>query len=370
VRRDASTLVAEQVLTVRERHTSSAQATTARILNFQRSDRPTAYSRHMKKPWMRVTLQLVASAALLAFLMSRLDWQRSLELIRGADPLLLLAVIGVQTADRVLMALKWHQLLRILDRRLRRWDAIRVYYESTLIGFALPLGGLGPDIVRFVRLRGEGIDPHITLASMVMERLNGVIATLAFIAVGLSVLAGLAPQPGLRDVAIASAVVLAIAGAVAAALIFYPNLARGLLRLLRLPAESARFAKYVDAARAYSARRVTLTSNLGLSMIEQTAPVFTLWIGSYALGVPLPWIVCLAVAPVAVVIQRLPFTYAGLGLREGSAAALLVALGYDYSAALVLLMTVFITFCISLLPGVLILATRGQPRLDPAPDPE
>jgi len=86
-----------------------------------------------------------------------------------------------------------------------------------------------------------------------------------------------------------------------------------------------------------------------------------MWVASHAVGAPLPWIVCFAVAPVAVIIQRLPLTYAGLGLREGSAAALLVALGYDYSAALTLLMTTFAMFLIALLPGAIILATQGRP---------
>jgi len=86
-----------------------------------------------------------------------------------------------------------------------------------------------------------------------------------------------------------------------------------------------------------------------------------MWIASHALGAPLPWLVCLAVSPVAVIIQRLPLTYGGLGLREGSAAALLVVLGYDYSTALVLLMTLVVMFLISLLPGAIVLATAGRP---------
>lgn len=324
------------------------------------------YGRYLKLPQigprLRLVLQLAAAGAVLAFLFSQLDWQRSLALIRGADPLLLAGVVMIQMADRVVMALKWHQLLRVLDPRLSRWAAIRVYYESTFIGFALPLGGLGPDVVRFVRLRGHGIDPHVTLASMVMERLNGVVATLALTVVGLAVLAQLAPQPALRDFALIAAAGAGVTGALAAGLIFHPPLARGLLRLLRLPAPSAsgRLAKYIEAANAYAARRALLAGNLGLSMIEQTAPVFTMWVGSHALGAPLPWIVCLAVTPVAVMIQRLPLTYAGLGLREGSAAALLVALGYDYSAALVLLMTTFAMFLIALLPGAIILMTNGR----------
>ncbi len=325
------------------------------------------YGRYLKLPQigprLRLVLQLGAAGALLAFLLSRLDWQRSLALIRGAAPLLLAVVVMIQIADRVLMALKWHQLLRVLDPRLGRWTAIRVYYESTFIGFALPLGGLGPDVVRFVRLRGHGIDPHVTLASMVMERLNGVVATLALVVVGLAVLAQLAPQPALREFAQIAAAGAVLTGAFAAALIFHPPLARGLFRLLKVRAssESGRLAKYLEAANAYAARRATLAGNLGLSMIEQTASVFTMWLGSHALGAPLPWIVCLAVTPVAVIMQRLPLTYAGLGLREGSAAALLVALGYDYSAALILLMTTFVMFLIALLPGAIVLMTHGRP---------
>jgi glycosyltransferase 2 family protein len=332
------------------------------------------YGRYLKLPQLgprlRVVLQLGAAVVLLALLVSQLDWQRTLALIRGAQPLLLATVVLIQMADRVLMALKWHQLLRVLDGRLGRWGAIRVYYESTFIGFALPLGGLGPDIVRFVRLRTRGIDPHVTLASMVMERLNGVVATFGFIVVGFAVLARLAPQPALQKFAFAAGAIAAVAAVILAALIFHPGFGRGLfrllIRLLKLPAAnlSARFAKYAHAAAAYSARRTTLAINLGLSMIEQTVPVFTIWVGSHALGAPLPWLACLAVAPVAVIIQRLPLTYAGLGLREGSAAALLVALGYDYSAALVLLMTTFVMFLIALLPGAIILVTQGRPRVE------
>ena len=320
-------------------------------------------------PRVRVLLQLGGSLALLAFLISRLDWSRTVELIRGAHPLLLAVVVLIQTADRVLMALKWHQLLRVLDGRLGRWSAIRVYYESTFIGFALPLGGLGPDIVRFARLRSQGINPHVTLTSMVVERLNGVVATLALFVVGLAVLAWLAPQTALRHFAIVSAVLAAVAGTVAAVSMLHPAPSRALFKLLKLlklsaAIESARFAKYIEAARTYAARRATLVVNLGLSMVEQTAAVFTMWVASHALGAPVPWLVCLAVAPVAVLFQRLPLTYGGLGLREGSAAALLVALGYDYSAALLLLMTQFVMFLISLLPGAIILAMSGRPRFD------
>ena len=61
---------------------------------------------------IRVALQLGASMGLLAFLLSRLDWQRSITLISSARPTLLAAIVMIHIADRFLMALKWHQLQR------------------------------------------------------------------------------------------------------------------------------------------------------------------------------------------------------------------------------------------------------------------
>jgi glycosyltransferase 2 family protein len=314
----------------------------------------------------RVILQLTVSLGLLALLLSRVDWGRSVPLIRDAHPGLLLLLIGLYTADRLLMALKWHQLLRVLDPRLSRLGAVRVYYESSFVGFAMPLGGLGPDIVRYVRLQRLGVMPHVTLVSMVMERFIGIVATLGFVAVGLVVFAFIVPSRTLSEVALLAAAGALTTTLAAAAAVFHPRLGRAVRELLlRSRRIAAALGKHLEAARAYASRRSLLVTNLGLSAIEQTTALWALWLGSRALDTPLPLSVCLAVASMTVVIQRLPVSYAGLGLREGSAAALLVALGYDYSEALVLLMMLFVIFLVALSPGAVIFR-RGLRLADAA----
>jgi len=309
------------------------------------------------------------SLGLLALLVSRVDWSRSLPLVARADPWLLLVLLVIYAADRMLMALKWRQLLRVLDPRLGPMGAVRVYYESSFVGFAMPLGGLGPDLVRYVRLLKLGIAPHVTLVSMVMERLVGFVATLALAAIGLGVLARLAAGSALGDFAAIASIAALIASAIAAGAVFHPLAVRVGERLVRRFRRIAgKAAKHVEAARAFASRRRLLGTNLGLALLEQTTPVWTYWIGSRALDTPLSLAACLAVAPVTIIIQRLPVSYGGLGLREGSAAALLVALGYDYSEVLVVLMTLFVVFVVSLLPGAVIF--RRSPRLaDPPPTP-
>ncbi|HEY8519177.1 MAG TPA: lysylphosphatidylglycerol synthase transmembrane domain-containing protein [Gammaproteobacteria bacterium] len=317
---------------------------------------------------VRVALQLCVSFGLLAVLLGRLDWERSAALVRDAAPAGLALLLAVYAADRVLMAFKWEQLLRVLGGGLGIAGAVRVYYESSFVGFALPLGGLGPDIVRFVRLRACGIAPHLTLSSMVMERAIGLLASLVFVALALAALYVLAPQEALRRFALVAGVGALAAAAAGAAPLFHRGPRRAAARLVGMAAleRRPRVVQYVQAARAYAARRGVLAANFGLALLEQCTPVLTWWIGSRALGAPLPLVVCLAVAPVTVLIQRLPISYAGLGLREASGAALLVALGYDYSAALVLLMTLFLAFFVSLLPGAVLLA-RGGPIVAMAP---
>lgn len=311
--------------------------------------------------YLRVVLQLAVSLGLLTLLFSRIEWQRVAQLLRNADFGLLLLLLGVYAADRVLMALKWRQLLRVLDPRLGPLGAVRVYYESSFVGFAMPLGGLGPDIVRYVRLLRLGIEPHVTLVSMIMERIVGLIATLAVAGIGLAVLASLTTGTALGNFARIASVVSVAAAVGSGFVIFHPHTLGGLAWLLeRFRRLRDKVAKHVTAARAYAERRLLLLANLALSALEQTVPVWTYWIGSRALDMPLPLVVCLAVAPVTVVIQRLPIAYGGLGLREGSAAALLVALGYDYSEALVLAMTLFVMFIVSLLPGAVIFK-RSRP---------
>lgn|GEM_PF-625721 len=307
-------------------------------------------------------LKIAFSAALLGLLYSQVDWSRVAPLLGNVGPWAFAALLALYTANRILMALKWHQLLHVLDKRLSRPGAIRVYYESSFVGFAMPLGGLGPDIVRYLRLRGRGIASHITLVSIIVERYVGLIATLAVVVFGALTFAAIAPEPALAGFARLTAAGALAAAVGAAVVLLVPRARRGARRLIaRSRKLEAKIAKHTAAASTYSTRRGVLVANFGLSLLEQTTPIWSYWIGSRALDTPLPLAVCIAVAPIVVVVQRLPISYGGLGLREGSAAALLVALGYDYSEAMVMLMLLFVMFFVSLLPGAVIFKRSPPP---------
>src|SRR5690606_37724455 len=67
--------------------------------------KPSAWSVRGVRSQLRIVLQLLVSVALLALLLSRLDWSRALLLIRDANPGWLALLLALHSADRVLMAL-------------------------------------------------------------------------------------------------------------------------------------------------------------------------------------------------------------------------------------------------------------------------
>ena len=323
-------------------------------------------------PKVKTSLQIAVSLLVLSVLLSRLDSERSLEVLREANPAWLLLVLALFALDRVLMAIKWRQLINLLGSAISRIDAILIYYQSNFVGFALPFGGLGPDIIRFLTMRSRGSDPHLVLSSIVMERVIGLIATAAVVLVSALVFAKLVAEPRMQIFALAIGAATAGGGLLIATIVFLPAAQRLITRVFgsgkKLEQQTdteekqTRLEKYVGAARVYSQERPALTYNLLLALIEQLIKVGVYYATARALSLPISLEVCLAVAPLASLAQRIPISYAGIGLREGAATALFVALGVDYSEALLLMLTQFIVFVISLLPGAIVTASSGIPR--------
>ena len=323
-------------------------------------------------PKAKTSLQIAVSLLVLGVLLSRLDSERSLEVLRDANPAWLLLVLALFALDRVLMAIKWRQLIHLLGDSLSRVGAILIYYQSNFVGFALPFGGLGPDIIRFLTMRSRGSDPHLVLSSIVMERVIGLIATAAVVLVSALVFAKLVADPGMQAFALAVGAATACGGLLIAMIVFFPPAQRVITRIAgvdhKTDAKSdgeekqTQIEKYVGAARVYSRERPALTYNLLLALVEQLIKVGVYFATARALSLPISLEVCLAVAPLASLAQRIPISYAGIGLREGAATALFVALGVDYSEALLLMLTQFIVFVVSLLPGAIVTASSGIPK--------
>ena len=306
----------------------------------------------------RFWLQLIVSMVLLAVLLYFLDFKEAKEVLNRVEPYHILLLFTLYAGDRVLMAFKWNMLLKVHDNHFSFWDSVKLYYISTFMGFLLPLGGMGPDIVRLYKIKEKGVPPKVGIASILVERVLGLMATLAFTILGGIVLLHYLVDDELKPV-IQWIIVGTVAGVGLVLLtIFNDQIRKALFSRLKF-LEHPKVTGFRESLSKYKEHKPVLGGFLSLSLIENLFPVTTILVAGTALGAPITFWYCLAVVPVATVLERLPISFGGIGLREGSFIVLFGLLGVAYAEALLIGLLNFICFMISLLPGLFWMLTEG-----------
>lgn len=306
----------------------------------------------------RFWLQLIVSMVLLGVLLYFLDFQEAKEVLSRVEPFHILLLFTLYAGDRVLMAFKWNMLLKVHDNHFSFWDSVKLYYVSTFMGFLLPLGGVGPDIVRLYKIKEKGVPAKVGIASILVERVLGLMATLAFTIIGGIVLLHYLVNDELEPV-IQWIIVGTVAGVGLVLLAIFNDKTRTAIfsrvKLLKHP----KITGFMESLAKYKSHKPVLGSFLVLSLIENLFPVTAILVAGTALGAPITFWYCLAVVPVATVLERLPISFGGIGLREGSFIVLFGLLGVAYAEALLIGLLNFICFMISLLPGLFWMLTEG-----------
>jgi uncharacterized protein (TIRG00374 family) len=298
-------------------------------------------------------MQLLVSGGLIALLFSMLDVTQAMALLRSASPVGLVVLLLLHIVDRVLMAYKWDVLLASVNKAMGLYHALRVYYISAAVGIALPIGGLGPDIVRFLQTRRLGLTSGEVASSMVVERALGLASSLATVVLAASVLLAKVPQQEWHLVFVTMGLGSLAGLSVLLAVIFHAPTRSALLSWW--PSGRSKpdggLARFQAAISEYAGQNRALGANFLLSLVEQFMPILILYVGAVIIGIDVTFVQSVGIVPVAMLLQRLPISYLGLGVREGVLVALLALFGVDYTDALTLTVLLFIVWILSVSPG-------------------
>ena len=163
-------------------------------------------------------VRVVVSAALLAFLLSRLDVRNMVRFLSGADWLLVALTLVTVAIDRSLMAGRWIVLLDGLGISAPRARVVKIFFLSTFFGSFLPtgIGGEAIRAVSFSRLSSKGVE---SIASVVMDRIMGMLSMLLTGLVALIVFYRIYPHPAL----LATVLALSAAALAGLALLLSPS---------------------------------------------------------------------------------------------------------------------------------------------------
>ncbi|MEW5982041.1 MAG: lysylphosphatidylglycerol synthase transmembrane domain-containing protein [Acidobacteriota bacterium] len=263
--------------------------------------------------------RLLFAVALTALLFWRSDPAEVTRAAASARPAPLLGALVLMSVDRALMAGRWVMLLRPF----RGAGAppivavIRIFFVSTFVGTFLP--SVGGDAVRAYALARQGVAGPVALASVLMDRVLGVLSMVVMATAGLVVVRQLASSP-----AVLVALVGTVAGCGLAVAVVFSSRAEATARRVAslIPGPWAPVLRGLGrlwtAMQTYSTRRVELLIVLAASLAVQTLRVLQAYLLGASLGVEQPLMVYFAFVPLILLVMQLPITVSGLGTSQAA----------------------------------------------------
>jgi uncharacterized membrane protein YbhN (UPF0104 family) len=302
------------------------------------------------RKFLITSLRLFATSGLLWALATRIDLGRAAEIMGQAAPSVLAGALIVLLVPSAVVALRWHLILSAKAPSPGPAVLLKVVLVGMFFNQVLPTG-VGGDAVRVWRCHKLGISLGHALRSILLDRAWGYLVLVAVYAANLPSLLRIFPDPRQR----AALVALLGAGLLGfVALLMLDCLPRFLLRL-RLIAPLAELSR---ETRRLFGRPARCAGVFGLSMVTIGLTILGFKLVADGVSVRLPLSSWVMIVPPVSLIQLLPISLAGWGVREAVLVVALASFGVPAEAALAA--SVLLGFCLIVvgLPGGLIWLTN------------
>lgn len=294
-----------------------------------------------------------------AVLVSRVRLGEVLPHRNAGNTALVIGALAFTLLGIVLSAFRWQRVLATLDVSSSLVRLTRHYLASLFVGNFLP-STVGGDVLRITRLGADTGDSAAPFASVVLERLSGWIVLPALTFAGLLINPTLIEKGGR-----AAAVAALVAGGTLLAL-------GGVL----LAAGNPRIGRRISGTEGW--RRFTGAIHLGVdrfrrkpqlaleviaaSVVYQLCVLVSVFLAGRALDIDVGFTAILAFFPIVAIVQTLPVTIGGLGVREGALYLFLNPLGVKTAQAISLGILIYACTLIVSLLGAPAFAAGSQRR--------
>jgi hypothetical protein len=288
-------------------------------------------------------MRLLVTAGLLWVAAARFDLGRAAELIGGAELPAIAATLVVLSAANLVAACRWQLILSAEATSPGQLTLLKVALVGLFFNQVLP-SAVGGDAVRVWRCSRLGVGLGPAVRSILLDRACGYLVLVALYIAGLPTLLQILPDARERGGVLA---VLAVGLLGLLALVSLDRLPRAILRLRLI----APFAELSRTSRRLFMDPGRCGAVLGLSIITIALTILAFKFAGDAVGSRLSLGSWIMIVPPVTLIQLLPVSLAGWGVRE---VVLVVALGlFGIPAEAALAASLLLGFCLILvgLPG-------------------
>jgi len=311
------------------------------------SDPPAAWRRI--PGWASAVLRLAATLGLLAWALRDVQWSRMLDLLRDADWRWLLAGLALSVVVQIVAGMRWAALARPLG-----FDAPPAYFvwrffEGAFFSLCLP-SSIGGDVVKAYRVGDTTQRRLLAGCSVLADRLTGLAA--------LGVLAGAALAAAKWRLSLPATLSVA-AGLLLAALAGFWILVGSLDRIVGLIPEHHAARAFVAQLLPYQQRPSLIARAVGWSFVVQIGGTLAVALVARTVRVDPGLGAWFAVAPLVALIETVPISIGGFGVRENAMEYLLSRHGVPGEQGIAVALLCGLTrICAGLVGGVLFLLDR------------
>ena len=312
--------------------------------------------RRRQRNWLGWGLALLILGACALFL----DLGQVAGILGRIHPAVVLCLLLLLTFDRFLMAWKWALLLRVVGVRLPLMLITRFYYQGSLTGVFLP-SSIGGDLLRATWVAQASGVKHGAFASLLMEKLIGLVCGVIWAIFGAVVLARhFHGELTWLWLALGAAALVGIVGGFALSLHEavhgFVLAALGRFKGWRVLGLSHRL---YETYALFSGAKGLLAANVLLTLAEQALQMIVFLMLTRSLGIAVDPLLLVAMTGVQFLILRIPISPDGWGVAELSAIGLYGLIGIGSEAAFSMMFLLHILITAACLPGLWFLL-RGR----------
>lgn len=302
----------------------------------------------MTKRHLLFALKLILTTALLIAVVRYVDLDKVWSRLAGVNPLWIVASLACLVGGYLLCGLRWAWIAEGLGIPVSRRRKIRLFFLGMFASLFLP-STIGGDVVRGVLLaRGEGRKGIGVAAgaSIVLDRINGMIALLLLLTVCMLFF---------DWSALWWTTWLGVVAAVWGGMLLYPLLDRYLIS--RLPERLSRFKELPLTGETF--RRMWWRS-LPLSLVFQMLIVQAHFFLGQAVGLEMSWPAFSVMVGLVALMATLPISLNGFGVREAGYVSFAVYFGANGDAATAMAALWIIVMAVASLPGAWVMWRLGE----------
>jgi len=329
----------------------------------------TSRSRH----FLGTALKLAVSVALLAFLLSRIDTARLWTNARQASIPWLGFAMAVYLATVLCSVWRWWLLLEAQDVSIAPRRLFNSYLVALFFNNLLP-SNIGGDVVRITDTAKVTRSKTLAATVVLLDRVMGVMALVLVAACGATLVTLEGAAAGHATLRLWPSWFWAnlpswfwavfVAGAVAAtpALLAPAGVSRLLQPLTVLHPEwvGGRISTLTVALERFKEHPAALVSCFMGAVFVQAATVGFYLAVAHAMHLPVSATDLAVIVPVSGVVQMVPVSFGGLGVREGAFSVYLTAVGLPFESALLLSLSATALIMLFSLTGAAAYIGRGH----------